>query len=178
MRCLDLGNVATPPRSLPPPRTFRHPTSSPRTIGTHSLIPRQPQPVHLRETKEAPSIHEEIILTKSRIGAHGSSGMGHHLQHMVATHRPREVNNGTAGIGVVHLLPVRQDETFAGRDAPYHRDVVLLAPACRASLPRGEGVGVGEAEAPSDATFGVGDTLTACHCGEVDRILSSVNEMK
>ena len=93
---------------------------------------------------------------------------------MIAPHSPREVDDGTAGIGVMHLLPVGQYQPFAGGDAPDQRDVVLFAAAGRAGFAGGESVGVGKAETPSDATFGVGDAFAAGYGGEVDGVEGSL----
>ena len=169
MRSLDIHNTTTTPPA-PPTRTL----GPARTVPTNSLTPRQPQPINLREAKEAPSIDEKVILTESLIDAHGSSRVCHHLQDVIAPHRPREVDYRTAGIRVVYLLTVREYETLAAGDAPHQRDVVLLAPAGRAGLAGCEGVGIGEAETPSDPTFRVRDALAACHGGEVDGVEGTV----
>ena len=74
----------------------------------------------------------------------------------------------------MHLLPVGQYQAFAGGDAPDQRDVVLFAAAGRAGFAGGESVGVGKAETPSDATFGVGDAFAAGYGGEVDGVEGSL----
>jgi len=74
----------------------------------------------------------------------------------------------------VHLLPVGEYQSLPGRDGPHERDVVLLPPAGGARLPRGEGVGIREAEAPPDAALRVGDALPASHGREVDGVEGTV----
>lgn len=86
---------------------------------------------------------------------------------MIPPHSPRKVNDGTATVGIMDLLPIRQDEALAAGDAPDEGDVVFFAAAGRAGFAGDEGVGVGEAEAPSDAAFGVGDAFAAGYGGEV-----------
>lgn len=159
---LNRRNIITPP-----PRTLRHPTRAHPHIRTQRLPPRQSQPINLGKRKEAPPIHEEIILSKSRIHAHGRRGMSHHLQHVIAPHSPRKINHGTPRVRIMDLLSIRQDEAFARRHAPNEGDVVFFAAAGRAGFAGREGVGVGEAEAPADATFGVGDAFAAGYGGEV-----------
>lgn len=157
--------------ALPPPRTLRHAppstTSKRPPIRTNRPPPAQTEPVHLRKRKEAPPIHKEIILPKSRLGTHRRRSMSHHLQHMIAPHRPRKINHGTPRITIMNLLSIRQYQPLTRSHAPHHGNVVFLAAACRAGFARGEGVGVGKAEAPADAAFGVGDAFAAGYGCEV-----------
>ena len=51
---------------------------------------------------------------------------------------------------------------------------MFFAAACRASFAGREGVGVGEAEAPADAAFSVGDALAAGYGGKVYRIEGAI----
>lgn len=103
--------------------------------------------------------------------------MRHHLEDVIPTHRPRKVNHGTPGIGVMNLLPIGQNQSFPGSDAPDHGDIVFLAAACRASLAGGKGVGVGKAKTPSDATFRVGDAFSAGYGGEVYGVEGTVAQI-
>ena len=74
----------------------------------------------------------------------------------------------------MHLLSVRQNEALPRSHAPDHGDIVLFSAACRAGFSRCEGVGIGEAEAPADAAFGVGDAFAAGDGGEVDGVEGAV----
>lgn len=93
--------------------------------------------------------------------------MSYHLEHVIAPHGPRKVNDGTATVTVMDFLSIRQNEAFARSDTPDQGDVVLFAAARGACFAGREGVGVGEAETPADAAFGVGDAFAAGYGGEV-----------
>ena len=135
---------------------------------------RKPEPVHLREGEEATPVHEEVVLPESRLDGHGRGRVGHDLQDVVPPHRPREVDDGRPARGVVHLLTVGEYQALTGRDRPNERYVVLLPPAGGARLPRGDGVGIREAEPPPHASLRVGDALPARHGREVDGVEGAV----
>lgn len=93
--------------------------------------------------------------------------MSHNLEHVIPPHGPRKINDGATTVRIVDLLPIRQNEAFTAGNAPDEGDVVLFAAAGRAGFAGGQGVGVGETEAPSDPAFGVGDAFAAGYGGEV-----------
>ena len=174
MRRLYLSDVG---RVGPPRADLRHPPTNAavRANGLpHPRRPRQSEPVDLREGEEAASVHEEVVLPKAGLGGHGGGRVRDDLQDVIAPHGPREVDDGAPARGVVHLLPVGEYQSLPGRDGPHERDVVLLPPAGGARLPRGEGVGIREAEAPPDAALRVGDALPASHGREVDGVEGTV----
>ena len=74
----------------------------------------------------------------------------------------------------MHLLPIGQYQSLPASHAPDECDVVFFAAAGRARFAGREGVGVGEAEAPADAAFGVGDAFAAGYGGEVDGVEGAV----
>ena len=162
-------------RSTHPSRTLGIVCSPPWRTCIHLPRPgRQSQPIHFREAEETPSIDEEIILSKARFDRHGRRGMRDHLEDMIATHRPREVNDSRAGARIVHLLSISQYQTLSGRDGPDHGHIMLLAATGNASGAGLEGFGVGKSKTPSDATFGVGDAFTAGYGREIDGVEGTV----
>ncbi|EJK64968.1 hypothetical protein THAOC_14239, partial [Thalassiosira oceanica] len=172
VRRLERRDVATGSAlRFPPAAALGHPTAA---GGAHGLAPRESQPVNLGEAEEAPPVDEEVVLAEARLGRHGRRGVGHDLEHVVAAHRPAEVEHGAARVGVVDLLAVGEDEPLPGRDAPDEGDVVLLAAARRARLPGRDGVGVREAEPPPHAALRVGYPLPAGDGREVDRVQGPV----
>lgn len=70
----------------------------------------------------------------------------------------------------MNFLPIRQNETLSRSDTPDEGDVVFFATAGRSGFAGREGIGVGEAEAPADAAFGVGNAFTAGDSSEVDSV--------
>mmetsp|Transcript_10553 Transcript_10553/g.22787 ORF Transcript_10553/g.22787 Transcript_10553/m.22787 type:complete len:407 (+) Transcript_10553:1137-2357(+) len=179
MGCLDLSNITL----LSSTRTsavldrwistslLRPPLA---TIMTNRLAPGQAQSINLGKTEETPPVNKEVVLPKPRVCRHGSRSMSHHLKHVIPPHRPTKINHGTPRVRIMDLLPVCQNQSFSRSDTPDERDIVFFPTAGRTGFARRESVGVGKAEAPADATLGVGNAFSACDGGEVNRIERAV----
>ncbi len=100
--------------------------------------------------------------------------MRDHLENVITTHRPGEVNDRRARAGIMHLLSIRQYQSFPGRDGPDHRHVMLLAATGNSGRARLERLRVGKSKTPPDASFRVGDAFPAGYGREVNCIQGAV----
>mmetsp|Transcript_29900 Transcript_29900/g.87305 ORF Transcript_29900/g.87305 Transcript_29900/m.87305 type:complete len:663 (+) Transcript_29900:256-2244(+) len=127
------------------------------------------------EAEEAHAVQEQLELLEVRAVAHGRGGVGHDLEHVVAPHGPARLEFAAGGLahGEVDLLAVHQHQPLAAGEGPDEGDLVLLSAAVGAGAAAGEGLPAGEAEAPTDATLGLGHHLArrgGRHVDLVDRV--------
>ena len=128
--------------------------------------------VDLGKGEEAHAVQEQLELLETRAVAHGRGGIRDNLEHVVAAHGPAglELAAGRLAHGEVHLLAVHEDEALAAGEGPDEGDLVLLAAAVGAGPARGDGLLVGEAEAPADPALGLGHHLARGGGRHVDLI--------